>query len=741
MAETGENENATPKTQIQTESEPVKVKYAGILRIRRLLIVLTHIAVFGGALGLAFLLRFNMQLQRSWAIYQYPMLLLFIIPVKVTIFGLFKQYRGWWRYVGMSDLIAIAKASLLSTGILIAMWYGYSYSNSDIALKSLGQKVNENISETKAQIQIEKQNLENFGGKQTSEAIHELGKKVANLEGLYNLIEVGRIKQVKLEVESLEKKTQANQAEFEHLEDLLFLQKTIEGVLMLDLIVTIFSLAVLRMLVRMYHEEYHTKQHGTSKRFLIIGAGNAGEALLREIMRMKTSEYEVVGFVDDDPNKQGMNIHGISVLGTINNLMPICKKHKIEEIAIAIPSASHKQLRHVVQICQGSKIKFQTVPSITDIASGKLKVSQIRSVNIDDLLGRDVIQLDLESIRKFLTQKVILVTGAGGSIGSEMARQICKFNPKLLLLLEQAENPLFFIERELKASFPEINIRPIICNMTDRTRVFELFESFKPHVVIHAAAHKHVPLMECNPGEAFKNNVFGTKNMADAASQFNSDDFVMISTDKAVNPTSLMGSSKRIAEMYTQDLNNTSDTHFITVRFGNVLGSNGSVVPIFNRQIAAGGPVTITHPDMERYFMTIPEASQLVLQAATLGKGGEVFLLDMGEPVKIVHLARELITLSGFIPDEDIEIVFTGMRPGEKLFEELSIKGEDMIPTSHPKIAAWKNIPKDRETLNAGIECLREVINTQDHDKIVAEVKKLIPEYIGDKPQKKNHKS
>jgi FlaA1/EpsC-like NDP-sugar epimerase len=337
----------------------------------------------------------------------------------------------------------------------------------------------------------------------------------------------------------------------------------------------------------------------------------------------------------------------------------------------------------------------------------------------------------MQKLEEFLKDKVILVTGAGGSIGSEMCRQVCTFGPKLLLLVEQAENPLFFIEGELRKSFPDVQMKAIICDITETTRVNQVYETYRPQVVIHAAAHKHVPLMEGNPGEAIKNNVIGTRNMADAADRFGADDFVMISTDKAVNPTSIMGSSKRIAEMYIQDLNNTSKTHFVTVRFGNVLGSNGSVIPIFNKQIKDGGPVTVTHPEMTRYFMTIPEASQLVLQAATMGTGGEIFLLDMGEPVKIVDLARELITLSGFRPGEDIEIEFSGLRPGEKLFEELSIEGEDMIPTKHPKIAIWKTITKDRESLRAGIEKVIEIAHTQDRSEIVAAIKGLIPEFIG----------
>jgi FlaA1/EpsC-like NDP-sugar epimerase len=504
---------------------------------------------------------------------------------------------------------------------------------------------------------------------------------------------------------------------------------------------TVLILAGLRMAIRLYFEEFRTIESGRLKRFLIAGAGNAGEALLREIHRMTVAQYEVIGFIDDDPVKKGINIHGIPVLGNVEQLPQICEDKGIEEIAIAMPSATRQQLRRIVQVCQGAKVKFSTVPSITDIASGKLSVSQIREVDINDLLGREAVELHLDMIEAFAKDKVIMVTGAGGSIGSEMCRQLCNFQPKLLLLIEQAENPLFMIERELRMNFPDINMEAVICDITDKTRIEQIFGKYGPEVIIHAAAHKHVPLMELNPGEAVKNNIIGTKTVSDASSKFGALNFVMISTDKAVNPTSIMGSTKRIAEMYIQDLNTTSQTHFITVRFGNVLGSNGSVVPIFKKQIAAGGPVTVTHPDMKRYFMTIPEASQLVLQAATMGQGGEIFVLDMGESVRIVDLARELITLSGFIPDEDIEITFSGTRPGEKLFEELSIKGEDMQPTRHAKIGIWKNIPKDRKTLHKGIEKLVKIGVSQNHKKIVEKIKELVPEYIesnGNSPPSEN---
>jgi FlaA1/EpsC-like NDP-sugar epimerase len=589
-----------------------------------------------------------MQFRRDWLVNKYPLMLFFFILIKLPAFGLFGQYRGWWRYVGISDLMGILRASLVSTLVIVSLWSALVLAPTQV--------------------------------RQTMENVTNVG----------------------------------------------------QGIFMADLFMTVLVLSGLRMIVRLYHEEFHTVESGRLKRFLIVGAGNAGEALLREIHRMPVAQYDVVGFIDDDPAKQRTNIHGIPILGAVEQLPEICKQRNIDEIAVAIPSASHHQLRRVIQVCEGTKSRFRTVPSVTDIASGRFRVSQIRDVDISDLLGREVIQLDLDLIEAFIRDKTVLVTGAGGSIGSEMCRQVGKFSPKMLLLIEQAENPLFYVERQLQKQFPNLSTRATICNITDRTRVQEIFEKYRPDVVIHAAAHKHVPLMELNPGEALKNNILGTRIVADAADNYAAANFVMISTDKAVNPTSIMGSSKRIAEMYIQDLDRTSKTQFVTVRFGNVLGSEGSVVPIFKRQIAEGGPVTVTHPEMKRYFMVIPEAVQLVLQAATMGKGGEIFVLDMGEPVRIMDLARELITLSGFRPGEEIEMVFTGPRPGEKLFEELSIAGEDMQPTRHPKIVVWNNIPADRDTLRTNINDLLEIAKTQDHSRVVEKLKELIPEYRGE---------
>ena len=642
MPQIEKNIQSTDEEQKIPASEMPVVSF---LRFRKILIIFAHIGVFAVGLMLSFVMAYNMRFEAEWFLQKYPIILLWCLVVKIPVFAIAKQYRGWWRYVSVTDLVGIAGASLASTLIIVITWFVV-----------------------------------------VSSSLRPVFQKGIDIP---------------------------------------------QSVLILDLFATFLILGGVRMAIRLYFEEYRAVEQGRLKRLLIIGAGNAGEALLREIHRMEVVQYEVIGLIDDDPAKQGINIHGIAVLGMVESLAEICEQHNVDEIAIAVPSASHQKLRRIIQICEGTKIRFRTVPSITDIASGKLKVSQIRDVDINDLLGREAVQLETDLIAEFAKDKVLVVTGAGGSIGSEMCRQVCHFQPKLLLLLEQAENPLFFVENELRKTFSEQKVEPIICDIADAVRVDEIFEKYKPHIVIHAAAHKHVPLMEQNPCEAIKNNIIGTKTVADAASKHGSTDFVMISTDKAVNPTSIMGSSKRIAEMYIQDLNLTSGTNFTTVRFGNVLGSNGSVVPIFNRQIAQGGPVTVTHPDMQRYFMTIPEASQLVLQAAAMGKGGEIFLLDMGEPVKIVDLARELITLSGFRPGEDIEITFSGTRPGEKLFEELSIKGEDMIPTKHPKIGIWKSIPVDRQKIYDGIDGLLTVVQANNKQEIINKIKVLVPEYIG----------
>ncbi len=517
--------------------------------------------------------------------------------------------------------------------------------------------------------------------------------------------------------------------QFLHMQYKVQFEEFRQVIFLLDWACTIALASGVRIAVRLYHEEMRQLPGGRLTRLMILGAGDAGDIAIREIQRMRTTEYEIVGLLDDEPSKHGATMLGYKVLGGTDRIKELCEKYQVDEVLIAIPSATPKFIREIVERCQGTKVKFRTLPPLQDLISGRLKVSQIREVEINDLLGREPAKLDTESISEYIKNKVVLITGAGGSIGSEMCRQIGNYAPKKLVLVEQAENPLFFIERELRRTFKNLEIVAYICDIFDRDRIAQIFESEKPAAVFHAAAHKHVPLMEGNPAEAIKNNVFGTKNCADAAQNSNCQKFVMISTDKAVNPTSVMGCSKRVAELYIQSISRPGGTQFVTVRFGNVLGSNGSVVPIFKEQIRKGGPVTVTHPEMRRYFMTIPEAAQLVMQAAAIGKGGEIFLLDMGEPVKIVDLARDLITLSGFTPGEDIEIAFSGVRPGEKLFEELALKGEDMTPTAHKKIAIWQKAPAPKEVLMEGLEELRTLVENENSDAVRATLKKLVPEY------------
>jgi FlaA1/EpsC-like NDP-sugar epimerase len=514
-----------------------------------------------------------------------------------------------------------------------------------------------------------------------------------------------------------------------------------KGVLVLDFMATVFLVSAARLGFRIYREEMRPVSAEGMRRVLIVGAGNAAEAIIREIHRMKVERYRVIGLVDDDPAKSSIIIHGIPVLGATTDIRQICEDSKVEEIIIAMPSATQKQLRRVIELCSGTKLKFQSLPSVSDLIDRRVAVSQIRPVDINDLLGRAAVELDCDSIAKFLKGRRVLITGAGGSIGSEMCRQVCKFLPAKLILLEHAENPLFDIQNELHAAHPDLPIVPCICDIYDRSRIINLWDLHRPQVVIHAAAHKHVPLMEHNPCEAIKNNILGSRNVADACCQYGVSEFVMISTDKAVNPSSVMGASKRIAEIYTQSLNGRPEctTQFKAVRFGNVLGSSGSVIPTFRKQIAAGGPVTVTHPDMTRYFMTIPEAAQLVLQAAATGAGGQIYLLDMGDPVKIVDLARQMITLSGLRPDVDIDIKFTGVRPGEKLFEELRKEGEDIEPTVHPKIRIWKSTKTNWDDVQKTMAQMAQLVNCTDRDAIVNALRQAIPEYEPLNPPKPEH--
>ena len=487
------------------------------------------------------------------------------------------------------------------------------------------------------------------------------------------------------------------------------------SIFILDWFLLLALIAASRLVWRVYREAVIIPGRlKTGFNTLIVGAGDAGSMLLKEIRRHDNSNFHVIGFVDDDCQKIGMRLHGLRVLGAINQLRELIAEHAIEDVIIAVPSADHRLIREIVKACENSKVRFKTLPGINDIIEGKISISQIKDVEIADLLGRAPIVLDESAIRSYLADKRVLVTGAAGSIGSEICRQVARFKPTKLLLLDSAETPLYQIEKELVETFPDLRLAPVLADIRLGNRMDFVFETFMPEVVFHAAAYKHVPMMEYNPVEAVTNNIFGTRTLAEKAHHFGVKNFVMVSTDKAVNPTNVMGASKRAAEIFVQGLSHHSKTNFTTVRFGNVLGSNGSVIPLFMEQIKKGGPLTVTHPDVIRYFMTIPEAAQLVLQAGCVGSGGEIFVLDMGEPVRIVDLAEELILLSGMTPHKDIEIVFTGLRPGEKLYEELLIEGEGIKPTRHSKIKVLSCNDSELETVISCIDSLLEY--AADHD-------------------------
>jgi len=454
------------------------------------------------------------------------------------------------------------------------------------------------------------------------------------------------------------------------------------------------------------------KSWGAKKRVLIIGAGDAGAMLVKEINNHSALNSKIAAFVDDDPTKLGLRIGGAPVAGNTEEVPRIVKKYGIDEIIIAIPSAGRSQIQDIVAKCKRTKAKLKILPGIYEIIGGKVTISQVRDVQIEDLLGREQIKLDTNEIRKFIKYKKVMVTGAGGSIGSELCRQILHFQPSELILVEIYENSVYDLQNELNRKYEDLNLKVIIASVRDRDRMEEVIGTHRPDVIFHAAAHKHVPLMESNPKEAVKNNVFGTLNVAQMADRFGVQKFVLISTDKAVNPTNIMGATKRLCEMIVQSIDKESKTEFAAVRFGNVLGSNGSVIPLFKRQISQGGPVTLTHEDIIRYFMSIPEATQLVLQAGAMAKGGEIFILDMGEPVKIIDLARDLIRLSGFEPDVDIPIKITGLRPGEKLYEELLLDEEGISKTVHEKIFVGKPIFTDYEKILKHIDTLDEGIRT-----------------------------
>jgi FlaA1/EpsC-like NDP-sugar epimerase len=476
-------------------------------------------------------------------------------------------------------------------------------------------------------------------------------------------------------------------------------------------------------------ERFHQLQPH-HKNGLIIGAGNAGALIAKALKNDVQSKIYPVAFIDDDPGKNNLQIYGIPIVGEIKDVSSVVKKHSIETIIIAMPSAPKKKIAELIGICKDTGAKVQIIPHLGDLVSGKVATTTLRDVKIEDLLYREQVIVDLDKISGYLAKKRVLVTGAGGSIGSELCRQIGTFKPEELLILGHGENSIYSIENELKEKFPDLSLTPIIADIKDRPAIENVFAYFNPQIIFHAAAHKHVPLMEKNPVEAIKNNVFGTKNIAECAHKYNAEQFVLISSDKSVNPTSVMGATKRVGEMINQSLAAKSKTKFVAVRFGNVIGSRGSVIPLFLKQIKQGGPVTVTHPDMVRFFMTIPEAVQLVIQAGALAKGGEIFILDMKDPVKISTLAKDLIRLSGLDPERDIKIEYTGIRPGEKLYEEVLTAEEGTTATMHDRIYVAKPPSYDIEKSLNTLKSLQQIIEEKDTLVLPEEVRKALKEMV-----------
>jgi FlaA1/EpsC-like NDP-sugar epimerase len=501
------------------------------------------------------------------------------------------------------------------------------------------------------------------------------------------------------------------------------------SVIILTGILSGLFLAGIRLVVLWFREWIHVVSP-TARRVLVIGAGNAGELLVRDMLSDVRSHYRPVGLVDDDPIKRNMKIHGVPVVGTIADISSLARGLVAHEIIVAIPSASTSLKQRILAASEGCKVPIKTLPSVKQLLANPEALRRVRPMSLEDLLQREPIQMDRQELHSLLEGKRVLVTGAGGSIGSELCRQIAQYYPATLILFERYENGLFALDLELRAKYPKVTIIPAIGDVTVPERVAEVLQQTDPEIIFHAAAHKHVPLMELNPKEAVRNNVLGTKIVAEASLSSGVDRFVLISTDKAVNPTSVMGATKRVAEDLMQSLSHRGRTKFTVVRFGNVLGSNSSVVPLFADQIRKGGPITVTHPEVKRFFMTIPEAVQLVLQASLLGQGGEVFVLDMGEQVKVVDLARHMIVLSGLVPDQDIHIVYSGLRPGEKLFEELFEETEQVESTAHAKVRRAVNasaVQLDR--FDRAITHLEIAVNHGDDDELIRRLNEAVPTF------------
>jgi len=499
------------------------------------------------------------------------------------------------------------------------------------------------------------------------------------------------------------------------------------SVFIIDAVLLIVLLAGPRLIYRLI-KDHSLGGKELRDKVLIVGAGAAGEGLARELMRMRPLVYSPVAFVDDDPAKQGREIHGIRVVGTCDDITEVAEQWEVDLIMLALPSASSSQMRRIVEISEASGVPFRTLPKLQSLVSGQVSFTELREVQIEDLLGRNPVKLDMDAIRERLTGRVAFVTGGGGSIGSELCRQIAALDPARLIVLDQSEYNLYRIEQELQLEWPELNLNCELGDICDPVGLEQIFRDYRPEVIFHAAAYKHVPMLQNKIREAVRNNVMGSWNMVRLADEYRCSEFVMVSTDKAVNPGNIMGATKRIAEIICQTMDRRSDTRFITVRFGNVLGSAGSVVPLFREQIRRGGPVTVTDENITRYFMTIPEACRLILQTSVMGEGGEIFVLDMGEPVRILYLAEQMIRLSGRRPGEDIEIRITGLRPGEKLHEELFHNDEDLTDTRHEKVMLARSRRTDWQTLQDCLEKFRTALEQGRNDDIEQCLRRLVPE-------------
>jgi FlaA1/EpsC-like NDP-sugar epimerase len=615
-----------------------------LLRLRRPIVLVLHLLLVPLGYYMAFALRFDFRpperhIDLYWRTVPYLMVL------RMASFAIFGLFHGWWRHVGMRDLIDLVRATTLSSVLLL------------LALFMTGD------------------------------------------------LQVGRAGPL-----------------------------LPRSVLVLDWITALVLFGGLRFGVRAFREERLLPWRARrGKRALIIGAGTAAERLLRETQREGESDICPVAMVDDDPDKRGMRLHGVPVVGTSRDLKSLVAKEGIKLLVIAIPSATRGEMRDIVEACLETGVDFKIVPSMRELLDGRARLGELRKVQIEDLLGRDAIDLGVEGPRGDLEGRTVLVTGGAGSIGSELARQVAGFAPRRLLVLDQAESPLYFTNIELRTTHPELEIIPIIADVTDAARMESVFARHRPDFVFHAAAYKHVPLMEDNPVEAVRNNVIGTLTVSQAAARYGAEKFVLISTDKAVYPSSVMGATKRLAEQIVLGWPGlrASGTDFRAVRFGNVLGSDGSVIPVFKRQLAAGQPITVTHPEVTRYFMTIPEAVQLVLQAAALPDAqGRICMLEMGEPVRIVELAENLIRLSGLEPYTDVPIVFTGLRPGEKLHEELMEAREATVPTAISKVRVVRTVEPEPEALTSGLDRLAAAAAVGSSGDILDAIRGLVPECV-----------